>query len=77
MIRSIKINIHEDLIADMNLELKTAIGYLTTWGNAPKVSIFFDKEGYGEASYIKEDGSICYVIGAVLDKVTGKYSFHS
>lgn len=72
--RTIELNINTP---DKSTALQHAIGYLSTWGNQPKVRILFNLEEYGEAHYKDIEGNIKFVIGAVLDSKTQTYSFHS
>ena len=60
--------------------IEIAIGYLSTWNlNYPFVDIIISaKNGEFTACYQKElDGSTHYLIGAVFNKQTKKFGFHS
>lgn len=64
-----------------NTSVEIAIGYLSIWGcSYPFVDIFIsnNKEAEFTACYRKEEGgSPAYVIGAVFNKQSKKYGFHS
>ena len=63
-----------------NNAIEIAIGYLSTWGlNYPFVDIYLSvKEAEFTACYHKElTDSPAYVIGAVFNKQSKKYGFHS
>ena len=64
----------------INNAIEIAIGYLSTWGlNYSFVDIYLNvKEAEFTACYRKElADSPAYVIGAVFDKQSKKYGFHS
>ena len=63
-----------------NNAVEIAIGYLSTWGlNYPFVDIYLSvKEAEFTACYHKElTDSPAYVTGAVFNKQSKKYGFHS
>lgn len=63
-----------------NNAIEIAIGYLSTWGlNYPFVDIYLNvKDAEFTACYRKElADSPAYVIGAVFNKQSKKYGFHS
>ena len=60
--------------------LEKAIGYLSTWGYAyPFVDIYLNvKEAEFTACYRKQiEGEASFVMGAVFNKQSKKYGFHS
>lgn len=62
--------------------LEEAIGYFTLWGlNFPFVDIYLrdpkDQELMAVYKRTNEDNAAAYVMGAVFNSSTKKYSFHS
>ena len=62
--------------------LEEAIGYFTLWGlNFPFVDIYLrdpkDQELMAVYKRTNEDNAAAYVMGAVFNPVSKKYSFHS
>ena len=62
--------------------LEEAIGYLTLWGlNYPVVDIYLRDAKDGELmavyNHAQAGAMPAYVMGAVFNKTTKKYSFHS
>lgn len=84
MNRKVELQITEDQLADIADTIISwpkvweAIGYLSTWSadNYPTVRIYRDGNGPDMAAvYLKGDGELGYVIGAVWHD--DHYGFHS
>jgi len=77
MARTIKLNFTEEAAPP---QFRQALGYLTSWAldAYDEVNIFPDGSNDLIAVYTDtRRPNIRYVIGAVMDPQTGKYSFHS
>lgn len=80
--RTITNHIEQELTSN-RLEYSKALGYMSTWCNNsyPFVDIYPDKS-CGENSFVacyrnEPHGDCLYCMGAVWDKDTDTYSFHS
>jgi len=76
MARTIKLNFTEEAAPP---QFRQALGYLTSWAldAYDEVNIFPDGSNDLIAVYTQSGTENKYVIGAVMDPQTGKYSFHS
>jgi hypothetical protein len=76
MARTINLNFTEEAAPP---QFRQALGYLTSWAldAYDEVNIFPDGLHDLIAVYTRTGTESKYVIGAIFDKQTGKYSFHS
>lgn len=60
-------------------EFNNAVGYLSTWNMTfPEVRLFYNaRELEITASYYDEHGTLGYCIGAVFNRDTKQFGFHS
>jgi hypothetical protein len=67
------------IVVDSGKAIEAVIGYLSLWSiSYPTVDIYLDpKTAEFTAQYSSPEKVTTYVIGAVFNKETGKYGFHS
>jgi len=58
-------------------EVRAAIGYLSLWGDYPNISIQRDGKTDLIAIYGDADHRTRFVMGAIYDLTSKRYSFHS